>query len=157
MSKAYTNHFKERTGSTSGEEPVYLLEILHAQLEVPIRVVRDVENIISNGETYLAFAFEIALPDDIENQMPRAPVRMDNVGGELTAWLEASQGGRGSQVRIMQVMRDTPDVLEFDATLDLLNVRRDGAFVYGELGYEDTLSLPALAVTQRPDVQPGIF
>lgn len=157
MPKAYTSHFKERTGSSSGEEPVYLVEISHPQLAQPIRVVRDNQDLVSNGNNYIAFAFEVGLPDDVEGQLPRAPIRMDNVGGELTAWLDASQGGRGSQVRIMQVMRDTPNVLEYDTTLDLLNVRRDGAFVYGELGYEDTLSLPALGVSHRPDITPGIF
>lgn len=154
---SYTDLYKERTGSSSGEEPVYLLEIAHPQLAEPIRVVRDTEDLVSNGETFVALAFEVALPDDLENQMPRAPIRMDNVGGELTAWLDASQGGRGSTVRIMQVMRETPDTIESDMTLDLLNVKRDGAFVYGELGYEDTFSMPGLAILQRPDNQPGIF
>jgi hypothetical protein len=153
----YSSHFRERTGSTSGEEPVYLLEITHPQLAVPVRVVRDTQDLVSNGETFIALPFEISLPDDIEGQLPRAPIRIDNIGRELTQWLDASDGGRGAQARVMLVMRDDPDVLEYDVTLDLLNVKQNGAFVTGELGYENTLALPALAASYRPDNTPAIF
>lgn len=157
MSKAYTANFKEKTGSTSGQEPLYLLEITHPQLATPVRIVRDTQNIVSNGETFIAMNFDIQLPDDLQGQLPRAPIRIDNVGRELTQWLDASNGGRGALVRVMQVMRDDPDTLEYDVTMDLLRVRQNGAYVTGELGYEDTLNLPALAITYRQDNTPGIF
>lgn len=157
MPKNYTAHFKEKTGSTSGAEPVYLLEITHPQLGAPVRVVRDTQDLVSNGNTYIAMGFDIQLPDDLQGALPRAPIRIDNVGRELTQWIDESQGGKGAQVRLMQVMRDDPDTLEYDITLDLLNVRQNGAHVVGELGYEDTLNVPALAETYRPDNTPGLF
>lgn len=159
----YTANFKEKTGSTSGEEPVYLLEITHSQLAVPVRVVRDTQNLTRysgsppEAETYVALAFDISLPDDISGQLPRAPLKIDNIGRELTQWLDASNGGQGAQVRVMQVMRDDPDTLEYDVTLDLLDVKQNGAFVIGQLGYENTLALPALVASYRPDNTPGVF
>ena len=153
----YSANFKERTGSTSGQEPVYLLEISHSALAVPVRVVRDNTDLVSNGETYTALAFDIQLPSDVEGQLPRVPIRIDNVGRELTQWLDASNGGQGATARVMQVMRDDPDTLEFDVTMDLLNVKQNGAFVQGELGFENTLALPALVASYRPDTTPGIF
>ena len=89
--------------------------------------------------------------------MPTCPIRMDNVGRELTQWLDASSGGIGSQVRVMMVMRDEPDVLEFDVTLDLMNVKQTAAYITGELGYENTLGMPALIASYRPDNTPSIF
>jgi hypothetical protein len=153
----YSANFKEKTGSTSGEEPVYLLEISHAALAVPVRVVRDTQDLVSNGNTFIALAFEIQLPSDIEGRLPRVPIRIDNIGRELTQWLDASNGGQGATARVMQVMRDDPDTLEYDVTLDLLNVKQNGAFVTGELGYENTLALPALVASYRPDNTPAIF
>jgi hypothetical protein len=155
--KNYTDHFKERTGSTSGEEPSYLLEITHAQLAQPIRVTNDNDDIVSNGDTYIACAFRIQFPDDIANTMPRVPIAVDNVGREMTQWLEGSDGGRGATVRIMQVMRDTPDVVEQEYMLDLLNVKQNMLEVSGQLGYENVLDLPALAATYTPETAPGIF
>lgn len=157
MTKAYTANFKEKTGSTSGEEPVYLLEISHPQLAVPVRVVRDTQDLVSNGDTYIAMNFDIQLPDDLQGKLPRAPIRIDNVGRDLTQWIDESKGGRGATVRVMQVMRDDPDTLEYDVTMDLLRVGQNGAHVTGELGYEDTLNLPALAMTYRSDNTPAIF
>jgi len=157
MPKNYTANFKEKTGSTSGEEPVYLLEITHPQLAQPVRVVRDTDNLVSNGNTFIALDFDIALPDDVQGKLPRAPIRIDNIGRELTQWLDGSKGGKGAQVRIMQVMRSAPDLIEYEITTDLLRVRQDGGYINGEVGYEDTLNVPALLATQRPDNQPGIF
>jgi len=153
----YSANFREKTAATSGEEPLYLMEITHPQLEIPVRVVRDTVDLVSNGETFVAFAFDIQLPDDVAGQLPRCPIRIDNVGRELTQWLDASSGGIGSQVRVMQVMRDDPDTIEFDVTLDLLNVKQSSAFVTGDLGYENTLGMPALIASYRPDNTPGIF
>jgi len=155
--KQYTPHFKERTGSTSGEEPVYLLEITHPQLAQPVRVVRDNQDIVSNGSLFLAVPFDIQLPTDIEGELPRAGIQIDNVGRELTQWIDASGGGKGARVRLMQIMRDTPNVIEEDVTLDLLKVRQTKTTISGELGYEDTLNLPALAISYRPDNTPAIF
>lgn len=112
---------------------------------------------IAATETFTAMDFDIQLPDDIQGRLPRAPIRIDNVGRELTQWIDESKGGRGAQVRVMQVMRDDPDTLEYDVTMDLLGVRQNGAFVTGELGFQDTLNLPALAASYRPDNTPGIF
>lgn len=154
---SYTNNFREQTGSTTGIAPVILLEISHAQLGTPIRVVNDTQDIVSDGDTYTAFAFRVALPSDIAGQLPRATLTLDNLGRELTQWIDNSNGGVGAQVRLAQVMRDTPDVIEYEITLDLLNVTQTVAEITGELGYDDTLNLAGLPITYRPDVAPGLF
>ncbi len=157
MAKAYTTHYKERAGALSGAAPVYLLEITHSALAQPVRVVNDNQDLVSNGNTYTAIAFRISLPDDLAGQIPRARLSIDNVGRELTQWLDASSGGRGAQVRLMQVMRDTPDVIEYDVTLDLLNVRQTPLEISGELGFQNVLNLAASAISYRPDNTPALF
>ena len=157
MSKDYTAAFKEQVSSLEGEEPVYLVEITHPDLGATVRLARDTQDLISNGNTYTAIAFDITLPDDLQNSLPRAQFRIDNVGRELTQWIDTSSGGRGAQVRVMQVMRSDPDVIEYDVTLDLMSVKQNGAHISGELGYEDTLNVPALAETYRNDNTPPLF
>lgn len=157
MPRSYSSHLLEAVGNTTGEEPVYLLEITHDQLAVPIRVVNDTDDLVSNGDTYIAFAFRVSLPTDVDRELPRATLSIDNVGRELTQWLDDSAGGQGAQVTIRQVMRDDPDTVEFEITLDLLNVSQTPLEVRGELGYDDTLNLAGLPITYRPDVAPGLF
>lgn len=157
MPKQYTANFKEKTGSTSGEEPLYLVEITHPQLAVPVRYVRDTDDLVSNGNTFFKAWFDVVLPDDVSGKLPRAPIRFDNVGKELTQLLDQSKGGKGAQIRVMQVMRDDPDTVEYDITCDLLHTRQSVPFIVGEIGYEDILNLQALVASYRPDTAPGIF
>lgn len=157
MPTNHTEHFKKRTGASAGEEPVVLLEITHPELLAPARVVNDNQDLISNGENFVACAFETQLPDDQAGAMPRVPIAIDNIGGELTEWMDDSKGGRGAQVRMMQVMRDTPNVIEQEFTLALLNTRQNMLQISGELGYENVLDQPALQATYTPETAPGLF
>ena len=157
MPTDHTEHFKKRTGASAGEEPVVLLEITHPELLTPARVVNDTDDLVSNGETFTACGFETQLPDDQAGAMPRVPIAIDNIGGELVSWLDESSGGRGAQVRMMQVMRDTPNVIEQEFTLELLNTRQNMLQISGELGYENVLDQPALQATWTPETAPGLF
>lgn len=142
---------------SSRERPVILLEIAHPDLAAPVRVVRDTQDLTSNGNLFVAMGFDITLPDDLGEGLPRARLSIDNVGRELTTWLEASRGGQGATCRIMQVMRSTPDVIEFDLTMDLSNVVMTASRVSGQLGFDDTLNRPGVTLTYRPDTAPGLF
>jgi len=157
MAKAYTDHFKEETGSTSGQEPVYLLEITHPQLATPVRLVNDTEDLIHNSNTYFACAFRVHIPEDVSKVVPQAPLVIDNIGRELTQFLEQSFGGRGAQVTIKQVMRDTPTIIEQEYILSLLNVKQTMLEVTGQLGYENYLDVPALTALYTPEAAPGLF
>ncbi len=153
----YSAHYVEKVSATSGEAPVYLLEITHPQLSVPIRVVADNQDLTHLGNTFSAFAFDLTLPDDMAGKLPRGELRLDNVGRELTQWLEASQGGRGADVRIITVMRDAPDTIEDEITCDLLGVKQDVLDVRASVGYDDMLNRQALVMRYDPSVAPGLF
>lgn len=157
MTRSYTAAAKAEFNSTSGDAPLYLLEISHSALTEPIRVVNNTEDIVSNGETFIALGFRISLPEDFEGRVPKARLTVDNVGRELTQWLEIAGGGEGASVRLMQVMPSAPNVVEWEITLELANVSIDTWQVSGELGYEDLLGKPAVPLTYRPDTTPGVF
>jgi hypothetical protein len=153
----YSSSARRKINATSGEAPVVLLEITHPDLEAPIRVAQDNQDLLHQGNLFVAFAFEIDLPDDQDKQTPRASIAMDNVGRELTQWLEASDGGDGAQVRVMQVMRSDPDVVEWEVTLDLSNVSMDVRRVTGDLSFEDLLNRPGVLLRYDPQTAPGLF
>lgn len=127
------------------------------------RVLNQTLQILASGgmatytEEYIACKFRIQFPEDIAQTMPRVPASIDNIGRELTQWLEASNGGKGAEFRIMQVMRDTPDVVEQEYTLTLIKSNQNVMEVTGELGYENVMDQPCLAAVQTPETSPGIF
>lgn len=158
MARNYSSNFRSTINSTSAREaPLLLLEISHTGLTTPIRVVNDVQDLVSNGNTYTALPFRARLPDDLEQGLPRAELSVDNIGKELVQWLEASGGGQGASCRMMQVMLGAPNVIEFEITLDLTNLHMSATEVSGTLGFENLLDRPACTWLYKPEVAPGLF
>lgn len=158
MTRGVSAAFTTVANSTAaGEAPRYLLEITHADLVTPIRIVDDTDDLVHQGDTFTAYAFDIVIPDDTAGKLSRARLVIDNIGRELTQWLEASAGGQGAQARIIQVLRSAPDVVEWEMTLDFSNLAIDLLKCTWELGYEDLLGQQAIALTYRPDTAPGLF
>lgn len=154
----YSDKARRNLLATSADEPfLVLLEITHPDLEVPVRVVNDVQNITSNGSEFIACPFDITLPDDIGEQVPKAQLSVDNIGRELTEWLEYSNGGAGAKCRIMQIMRSDPDLIEYDITLDMSAMSITNETVAAELGFQNTLNQPAVAVRYDPTTSPGLW
>lgn len=165
---------RENLLATSADEPfLVLLEITHADLVVPVRVVNDTQNITLNGIEYIGCPFTVTLPDDVAGQMPQAQLEVDNIGRDLTQWLEYSRGGQGARCRIMQVLRssgyyaldyfaedyvleDLTDI-EFDMTLDLTNMKITNETVSGSLGFENMLNRTGTIPTFTPQNAPGLW
>lgn len=155
---SYSNPARRNLLATSADEPfLVMIEITHPDLAIPVRVVNDVENITAQGNLYLACRFQITRPDDIGEQLPQARLSVDNIGRDLTEWLEYSGGGKGARCRIIQILRSDPDTFEFDITMDLSGLSIDNAAVSGTLGFQNTLALPAVAVRYDPTTSPGMF
>lgn len=144
--------------ATSADEPLLAaIEIIHPDLEVPARFVNDTTDITIAGNTFFACRFDLSLPDDKDEQVPQARLEVDNIGRELTQWLEESQGGKGAKCRMLMVLRSNPDNLEFDMTLDLTGLGITNFRVSGDLGFKNTLMQSAVAVRYDPSTSPGIF
>ena len=154
----YSDKAQRNLLATSADEPFLIhLEISHHELVEPVRVVNDVQNVISNGNEFIACPFDITLPDDIGEQVPKAMLSVDNIGRELTQWLEYSRGGAGAKCRIMQIMRSDPDVVEYDITLDMSGISITNLTVSAKLGFQSTLMQPAVAVRYDPNTAPGLW
>lgn len=158
MSRSFTAQGHRNLLATSADEPfLVLLQITHPDLTTPICVVNDNQNVTSNGNEYIACAFDVTLPDDQDGQIPQATLEVDNIGRELTQWLEYSQGGQGAQCRFMQILRSDPDTLEFDMTLDLTGMTITPLRVSGTLGFQNTLALASTIPNFTPTTTPGLF
>lgn len=158
MTRAYSPQFKSTLAAVSpAEAPFVLLEISHPLLTVPVRVINDTQDLVSNGNTYIACPFRPIMPDDYEGQAPKARLAVDNVGRDLMYWIEQSSGGQGSSAKFMQVMRSNPDHIEWQITMNLYNVNVTMQEITAELGFQNLFAKPAISVQYRPDNSLGIF
>lgn len=158
MPRPLSANYKSTLGKVSPEEtPKVLLQINHEALETPVRVINDTDDMTSNGDLYVACPFKCVMPDDFENQLPKAKLSVDNVGRDLMYWVETSGGGEGATVRFQQIMRSRPDSVEWEIDLNLYNVTANQMEVGADLGYDNLFSRPAILMQFRPDNSPGMF
>ena len=158
MARGYSSSFKSTIAQVSAPEaPLLLLEINHPALSSPVRVVNDTQDLTSGGNLFAACAFRVDLPDDLENQLPKARLAVDNVGRDLVYWIETSGGAAGSTARIMQVLRSAPNTIEWEITLDLTGPTMTSMEVSADLVVENLFSAPAVALQFRPETAPGVF
>lgn len=156
--RSFSQNGRRKLLATSADENLLILaEITHPDLAVPVRVVRDTQDLVARGVNYQACPFELTLPDDVEGQVPQASIQVDNVGRELTQWLEYSRGGQGARCRLIAVYRSDPDVFEMDITLDLTGLKIDNQKVSGNLGFVNTLGQTAVPSVFTPQSTPGLW
>ena len=137
------------------EVALYALEITHPAAGT-VRVVNDAVDHVLGGQRYVALRCDVVEATDADGEVTHAEIQVDNVGQEMTAWIERSRGGAGATVRLMRVTARSGEV-EWDLTLDVASVRVDTARVYVGLGFDPLLSRPACGIFHYPDTTPGIF
>ena len=132
------------------------IEITHPDLTSPVRVVNDQVDRTIGGETYVALRFDARLADDVEGQVPRAELVVDNVGRPLVQWIEAAGGAAGATVRVLQFIAGVDDP-EWDVTVKAAEIHVGQTQIRITLGYEFLLGRRAVRVRHDPETSPGIF
>ena len=133
------------------------LEIRHPAVAAPVRVVNDTEDRTIEGNRYVALRFDARLADDVEGQAPQAELAIDNVGRDLTQWIEAAGGGTGATVRVLQVLDIDDPPIEWELTMDLAGVQVDAERVTARLGFDPLLGRAAVTLRHDPQTSPGLF
>lgn len=139
----------------TGDAFLVLLTLEHDDLPAPIRVTSDEVDTQSRGESYVAFPFELTLPDDGERP-PRARLVIDNVSREIVA---AVRSIVGPPLVTMEIVRGSaPDDVEASFPFfRLINVGYDSLTVEGELVAEDLSREPFPEARFVPSRFPGLF
>lgn len=139
----------------TGEVFIVLLTIDHPQLSTPIRVCSDAVQCMSRGNVFVAFPFDIVLPND-SDAPPQASLQIDNVSQEIAASIRSI--GTPPSVTIEVVRASAPDTVEASLpAFQLTNVRYDTLLVQGDLVTEDLTSEPFPADMFTPSNFPGLF
>ncbi len=140
----------------TGAAIIVLVEISGNTLTEPIRVCNDGADIVSNGHLYVAYPFDITLPDDVEDGAPTARITIDNVDRALTAGIRLLTAP--PDVRVMVILADDPDTIEIDfPDFKLSNLSYDALVIEGNITVEDYLNEPFPGDSFLPSTTPGMF
>lgn len=142
--------------SETSEVILVLLTLSHPDIFTQ-RFVNNNANIVSRGETYVAYPFDITLPDDRDDEAVRVRLSIDNVDRSLVLAVR-SINSRPPTFTIEVIRAAAPDVVEVGPfRCSLHNAEWDQFVVSGELAYEDTQNEPFPRFKYTPDRFPGLF
>jgi hypothetical protein len=149
-----------RTALQRTSDPFGLVELLTIEdggLPAPVRLVNDTREFVSAGQTYLPLPFALTFPEAAAGEVPRALLRVDNVGLEITADLEALPPGAELMATVAAAYRKTPDTIEYSFKAPLFGVRADLMSINASAGPGDLMRRPAVAIRYDPTTAPGLF
>lgn len=140
----------------TGEAFLILLTLSHPDLAVPIRVSSDAVNTISRGDLFIAYPFDLTLPDDEEQRPPRARLVIDNVDRQIVATIRTLQSAPTLLIEIIRA--SDPNTVEAKfSDFKLFDITYDSQVITADLTLEDFTAEPYPAATFSPSLFPGLF
>lgn len=133
-----------------------ILEISHVDLRDPIRVVNNNENIVSNGDTYLATAFDFTLPAQEDGKVSNSTLTIGNVDRVIVQALRSISSP--PDVSVSVILASDPDVIEagpFDFVLTDTSYNRQT--VNGTLNYQIYMRDNISVIRYKNTTFPGLF
>jgi hypothetical protein len=143
------------TAEETDEVWLVLITISHADLDEPLRVVNNIEDIVSRGETYIACPFELEEPGDDPDGPTDARIKVDNVDRRIVDAHRLISSP--PSVTLEAILASDPDELEYSIQgLILRDASWDATAVQGTLRFED-LTIEPVAEVMTPDRFPGLM
>lgn len=134
-----------------------LMVIDHASFASPVRIVNDTRDWVIGGHTYVALPFGVKLPTQAQQENPRAQIRIDNVGRELTSAIEGLPVGASLLATLQLVSRATPTVVDYEFIAQLSGINITPTLVTANMGPDDTMRQTAVRIRFDPVNAPALF
>lgn len=132
-----------------------LLTITHPSLAAPIRFVNDFQSLVSRGNVFLAFPFEVEFPEQDADSPGEARLTIDNIDRSIVNTIRAISSPPDITMEV--VLASQPDTVEaVFSGLTLRNVNYDALKVSGVLRFEDIMTEP-VSVQMTPARFPAMF
>lgn len=142
--------------SETSEVWLAMVELDHRDWPTPIRLVRNTETIISNGDTYLPFPFDVSLPDEEAEQTAVVNWVALNASNELIEELRAVTGPIDG--RVFWVLASDPDVVELGPLdLQIRVFEYDSEKIKGTMVIEPILDAVFGSLSMDGVNTPGLF
>ena len=117
---------------------IALLTIRHPTLAENVNIANNLDEIVSNGITYLGCPFDITLPSNTEEGQSGAKLRVNNVSQDLVKYVRTIN--TAAIVDIQIILASSPNVVEARYSgLELRQVTGDVGYIEGTLSHDNLL------------------
>lgn len=133
------NFIKALIDQNTDQVFLWLLTITHEATGETHRLVSNIDDIVSRGETFMAFPFEFVLPADDGETLPEIPIVINHVSDDLISLLRKHADGVVVLAEI--ILASAPDQPEYTIEdLVIKTVTYDGTQVTLTAKVEDLMS-----------------
>lgn len=155
---SFSDEFKINVNKLNADEMLLvLLEINHSSLSSPIRLVNDNQDFLSNSNNYMAMPFRLNRQEDVKNELPKVILSLPNPGRSLVRWIDSTNGGTKTNIKIMLARRSTPDLIEETLNLGIDKINITTEFINLSLIVQNNLIKRAVRYTYDTKRAPGLF
>jgi len=145
----------ELTGQESSDPFLTLLTLTHTSFG-SLYLVNNTADIISNGNTFLAYPMKVTLPNDDGDTLRQVSITLDNVGLELIDELRTVTDP--IDVKIEMILSTLPDDIQIEVNdLKMRNISYDKSTIKATLIVDDFLNTEIAGEKYTPTTFPGLF
>lgn len=145
----------EMLRQNSAEVWLPLLTITHPSLTT-VRVVNNTEAIVSRGDAYEAFPFEVALPSDVADRLSAVQLRISNVDRRFVEAVRSLP--TMPRVKLEVIAASRPDDVEVGPfEFEMASAQYSVEAIEATLTYEPVMQMAFPAGTFDPQKFPGLF
>jgi Domain of unknown function (DUF1833) len=136
MARALSNNARLAFFSPETDDVVLLLLTIDEEsLDAPIRVVHNTEDVVSRGDTFVAFVFSIELPVESGDAPKAVRIQIDAVDQSIIKAIR--EAANQPSVKIEIVLSSDPDVVEAGPfVFRLESATYNAVSVIGEISFE---------------------
>lgn len=152
-----TQAIRAFTSRESSSPILLLLTIEHPDLASPIRIVKNTvgDDIVSNGDTFIAAPFEMGWPQD-DQDAPVTTLTVPNIDRSVGLAIESIV--TPAECTMQVVLAETPDTVEREAMkFQLRNCQWDGFSMTGEVSQAYFAQEPWPRWKITPRLFPSLF
>jgi hypothetical protein len=157
MANDISNELKSQLyGQVSDDPFLALFTFSHPSFSSDIRLVNNAEDIVSNGDTYIAYPVQIVLPPDDQESAREVQIQLDNI--DLTIISELRGVTTPVQAKVEMVLASLPDTVQYSLEeLKLKNISYTTKTITASLVMDDFLGVGLTSEKYNPDNYPGLF
>lgn len=140
----------------SSSDPYLLLVTFEHESFPAVRVVNNSEDIVSRGDTFLAFPISVQLPSDDGESQRRVALEMDNVSRFMMDQVRSVV--TPIRVKLEMILASIPDVVQMSLEeLQVQKINYNKSKVSMDLVLDNFLNVEMTSERYTPNNYPGLF
>ena len=142
----------------SNDPFLILVTFTHSSFASPIRLVKNSNAIVSRGNTFTPYPFQIVLPTDDGEKLRQVTLTMDNVSLELIDEFRSVTGSDPIGVKVEMILASIPNEVQYSLEeLKVVAVQYTRDTIQATLGLDDFLNTEIPSERYTPTNFRGLY